>query len=873
MNLRFRILITAACLCHLLFSVPVVTSQLRPRATLEFPSVAGLRPPPLSLQLERPAAACSGTITHIHSPGETEETIIQACEQERTGGIYKANGNVLLTRGDHLLYADHVTYDPRSGETTAAGHVMLDGGPHDEHVEATHGTYNVRTQVGTFYDVSGTLGMRFHGQMVTLTSSNPFAFTGKVVNKLGPDRYVVHHGTVTSCEVPHPIWTFNTPRAVVEVGGDAKIYRSTFRVKGVPAFFLPYATHPVDRLGRHSGFLMPNFGTSNIKGTILGDSFYWAINRSMDATIGAEMFSQRGWAEHGSFRIAPNDHTFLAATYSGVTDRGLQLHRGQIGACTQQTGTLCKQGGEDIIARGGSNLGDGFRAVVNLEYLNSYVYRLAFNTGFTQAIFSEVTSNAFVTKNVNGYSWNALVERYQDFQNTIPDNVITIRHTPSFNFSSVDRQLGHSPFYWSFATDLEGLSRNEPTATTTTASTDFFRTAPEVGRFNLRPDIALPLQFHGWDFVPELALQDTAYTQSLTPIPGTVGTPSDEPINRKALEATIELRPPSLARVFTRTLRGRKFKHVIEPEVTYHYVTGVNNFSDILRFDALDVLTDTNEVEYGVTNRLYSKPPKPSDPDCELSPAAPSQTGEPGPPPGLGGPPAAPQGDTGAQAAGNATDNTDLCQPPPAREIITWRVAQRHYFNPTFGGAVIPGQPNVFASTVDFTGVAFLTQPANYSPVISRLRAQGGGADMEWDLDYDLQKGRINASTAMLGYTFGPFYLGGGHNFLQAPAQQLPTSNPLSAPLKFNQWRIIGRYGNVNRRGFNVAAMAGVDANFNSLQYSVYQATYNFNCCGLTFELQRWALGLVRNENQYRFAFSLANVGTFGTLRRVQRLF
>jgi LPS-assembly protein len=887
MNLRFRILITAAWLCHLLFTVPIVTSQLRPRASLEFPSVAGLQPPPMQLQLQPPPAACSGTITHVHSAGQPLETIIQACEQERTAGVYKANGNVLLTHGNYLLYADHMTYDPKSGETTENGHVILDGGPHDEHMEATHGTYNVRTEVGTFYQVSGTLGMRFHGQLVTLTSSNPFAFTGKVVDKLGPDRYVVHHGTVTSCEVPHPIWTFNAPRAVVEVGGDAKIYRSTFRVKGIPTFFMPYATHPVDHLGRHSGFLMPSFGTSNIKGILLGDSFFWAINRSMDATIGAEMFSSRGWAEHGVFRATPNQNTYFAATYSGVTDRGLRLKKGQVGACAQQIGTICKQGGEDIGAKAASNLGPDFRAVLNFEYLSSYVYRLAFNTNFTQAINSEVTSNAFISKTFNGYSVNGLVERYQDFQNTVADNVITIRHTPSFDFASVDRPLGHSPAYWSFDTGIDGLSRNEPTTSASGART-FFRTAPEVGRFNFRPDILLPLQFHGWDFVPEVAVQDTAYTQSLNPVPGTVGAPSSEAINRKAVEGTFELRPPSLSRVFEKKLFGHKFKHVIEPVITYRYVTGVNNFSNILRFDATDVLTDTNEVEYGITNRLYAKQTQVNDPDCELQPSSSSpESGQPGS--GQSGQPGGP-GESGnsslqAQASSEGTTasktatkspaaaDTDQCQPPPAREIITWRVAQKRYFNPTFGGALVPGQSNVFTSTVNFTGIAFLSQPANYSPIISRLRIQGSGADVEWDLDYDLRKGHINASTTMVGWAHGQFGLGGGHSFLQAPGQQLPTTNPLSVPLKFNQWRIIGRYGNGNRHGFNVAAIAGVDANLNALQFSIYQATYNFNCCGLTFELERLALGLVRDENQYRFAFSLANVGTFGTLRRMQRLF
>lgn len=887
MNLRFRILITAACLCHLLFTVPIVTSQLRPRASLQFPSVAGLQPPPLQLQLQPPAAACSGTITHVHSPGQAVETIIQACEQERTGGVYKANGNVLLTHGNYLLYADHVTYDPKTGDTTETGHVILDGGPHDEHLEATHGTYNVRTEVGTFYHVSGTLGMRFHGQLVTLTSSNPFAFTGKVVDKLGPDRYVVHHGTVTSCEVPHPIWTFNTPRAVVQVGGDAKIYRSTFRVKGIPTFFMPYATHPVDHLGRHSGFLMPNFGTSNIKGIILGDSFYWAINRSMDATVSAEMFSSRGWAERGNFRATPNEHTYFMTTYSGVTDRGYQLKKGQFGACSQQIGTTCKQGGEDILVRAASDMNPETRAVINVEYLSSYVYRLAFNTGFIQAINSEVDSYGFISRNFNGYSLNGFVGRFQDFQNFSPGNVITIRHTPSFEFSSVDRPLGDSPLYWSFDSAIEALSRNEPTGTTTSGSATFFRTAPEVGRFNLRPDVSLPLQFHGWDFRPELALQDTAYTQSLTPVPGNVGTPSNVPINRTAVEGVFELRPPSLSRVFNETLFGWKLKHVIEPAVTYRYVAGVDNFSNVLRFDYVDVLSDTNEVEYGVTNRLFAKQTKVDNPDCEdlPAPAKPEseKTGGNPPPasvPAEGGvsPASSPEGTagtTGSNQSGSpaTTEATNPCEPPPAREVITWRVAQKHYFNPTFGGAVVPGQPNVFASTVNFTGIAFLTQPANYSPVISRFRFQPGALDVEWDLDYDLQKGRINASTSAAGYTHGQFYVGGSHAFLQAPGQLLPNSNSLSIPLKFNQWRITGRYGNGNRHGFNVAASAGVDANNNFLQFSMYQATYNFNCCGLTFELQRFALGLVRNENQYRFAFALANVGTFGTLRRLQRLF
>src|SRR5208282_4116708 len=62
--------------------------------------------------------------------------------------------------------------------------------------------------------------------------------------------------------------------------------------------------------------------------------------------------------------------------------------------------------------------------------------------------------------------------------------------------------------------------------------------------------------------------------------------------------------------------RGRKWKHVIEPRLVYNYVTGVNNFSSILRFDERDILSDTNEVGYSVVNRLYSKRTSEEPDDC-----------------------------------------------------------------------------------------------------------------------------------------------------------------------------------------------------------------------------------------------------------------
>ncbi len=402
---------------------------------------------------------------------------------------------------------------------------------------------------------------------------------------------MVTGGTVTTCELPKPKWQFAARKIVVDVGKDAKIYHSTFRIHGVPVLYLPFATHPVEQ-NRQSGFLIPSLGNSSRKGTFFGESVYWAMSRSMDATLGAQYFSSRGWAPQGEFRVRPSESSFLDLSFYGVLDRGFGFNDAD-------------QGGANVRLNAESSFPHHIRGVANIDYLTSYVFRLAFNEVFTQAVNSEVKSQAFLSNTTHGYSYNALTERYQNFESTANGDVITILHAPSMGLSSVDQRIASSPFYWSYDVAADGLSRSEPS----------FRTANLVGRFDISPRLSLPLSTRGWSVRPEITLRDTLYTQQLTPANG-VGVAIDDPINRRALETNIEIRPPAIERVFAKEFFGRKWKHVVEPRVNYRYVAGVNNFNDLLRFDDRDILSDTNEIEYSVVNRLFSKRILPAASDC-----------------------------------------------------------------------------------------------------------------------------------------------------------------------------------------------------------------------------------------------------------------
>jgi LPS-assembly protein len=179
----------------------------------------------------------------------------------------------------------------------------------------------------------------------------------------------------------------------------------------------------------------------------------------------------------------------------------------------------------------------------------------------------------------------------------------------------------------------------------------------------------------------------------------------------------------------------------------------------------------------------------------------------------------------------------------------------------------------VLTSTIDLTGIAFLSSARHLSPLISRLRIQTSAkTDVEWDMDYDFTLGHMTASTVLVNYRLGPLTLGGGDAFLQVPPEIASTSTtPL--PQQFNQFRLLLGYGHTGKQGFSAATNVGFDADLGFVQYAAVQTTYNWDCCGFNVEFRRFALGSVRNENQYRFTFALANLGSLGNLRRAERLF
>ena len=78
--------------------------------------------------------------------------------------------------------------------------------------------------------------------------------------------------------------------------------------------------------------------------------------------------------------------------------------------------------------------------------------------------------------------------------------------------------------------------------------------------------------------------------------------------------------------------------------------------------------------------------------------------------------------------------------------------------------------------------------------------------------------------------------------------------------------------GRPDLRGWGGAFSGFYDFRLGVMQFATVQVNYNTDCCGFSVQYRRFGFG-TRNENQFRLAFTIANIGSFGTLKKQERLF
>jgi len=505
---------------------------------------------------------------------------------------WRMTGDVELeTPGGVTLLADRVDYFTDTKRLLAEGNVVF--AQSDQRITADRAEFDVEASTGTFYNASGsvTIGARKPASMFG-TQEPDVMFHGEMIEKIGPRRYRITRGAFTTCVQPTPRWEVSAGTVVLNVDEYAVLRNALLKVKNVPVLYLPIFYYPINREDRATGFLIPQYGVSTIRGHTIGNAFFWAINRSQDATFNFDMFSRTGRGTGGQYRYVAGPRSegnvglYLldehAATYQDVAGT--------------TTATPARRSYE-IQGAATHDLGAGLRARGRVDYFSDITVQQTYHTNIYEASRRSRAFAGSLTGNWGVYAVTGAYERSETFFGTTSSTLNG--GAPQVSFSRAKRPIGRSPVYFSIGGDYDHLLRERRSGS---GSAD-----QGLDRFDLYPQIRVP--FTRWPFLTinsTLTWRYTLWSESLDENRQQI----QESISRRYFDVRSEIVGPVFSRIFNTPDNGYadRFKHTIEPFFGLERVSAIDQFDRIVRLDRVDsVVGRSTEYNYGVRNRLYAR--------------------------------------------------------------------------------------------------------------------------------------------------------------------------------------------------------------------------------------------------------------------------
>src|SRR3954471_22187578 len=499
--------------------------------------------------------------------------------------------NVQVNCNDIQLFADQAEVFNDADRVRATGNVVFVSSTN--RISADRMEFNTRTKTGTFYVASGIANIENRGiERSFFGTQEPDAFFyGETIEKLGPKTYRITHGGFTTCVQPTPRWEMVASSVTLTLEKRAVLSNMVLKVKEVPVFYLPAMYYPINKEDRATGFLLPIYGSSNIKGQTLSNAFFWAINRSQDATLYHSFYSKTGQsfgaeyryvqsaASSGNFQttvVREHDATYEQSDGSNQTYPGIDSYT--------VTGTVMQQ----LPAR--------LRFSGNANYFSSVVAQQRYQQDIYAATNRTRNFGGNLSGNWGANSVSATVNRRETFIDDTSST--TTGAAPQVNYTRSEKKLPGLPVYFGANAEFAKLIKTgrKPTEENPLG----------LSRIDLTPTLRFPftkLQF--LTFNSSLRVRDTYWSESLL---NNVRVP--EGINRRYYEIGTTITGPVFTKIFNRptSTYAQKWKHVIEPTFTIRRTTAFDNADRIVQIDYTDATTPAfTQFVYGVNSRLYAK--------------------------------------------------------------------------------------------------------------------------------------------------------------------------------------------------------------------------------------------------------------------------
>jgi LPS-assembly protein len=515
-------------------------------------------------------------------------------------------GGVELATKDTKIYAEEAELFLDEDRALATGNVLVTQG--SNRIAADRADFNIKTRLGTFYHATGLATMAppkvgpRPGLIAPPTTNQPtdVYFFGERIEKIGPKKYRITNGGFTTCVQPTPRWDLHADTVVLNVDHYTMLKQAVLTVKGVPMLYVPVLYYPTKKDERATGFLIPTYGASTLRGQQLHNAFFWAIDRSQDATFMHEWYSKIGQGGSGEYRYnfgGGSDGDVIAH----VLDQHAATYENSDGSVTTQPGSRSY----DIRANANQPLPGGFRARAHVSYFSSITTNQTFNTNVYDASRNQRTYGGNVVGTWGGYSLNGTFDRSEYFYDA--NNSTLTGSAPRFSFVRSERPMFGSNLFYSWNGEYADLVYE--------SRANGIVVDKSLNRLDFSPQIRFPFKKWQWFTVNTAATwRDTYYSRSLDPNAIDPVTNQnviiENNLNRQYFTVGAQAVGPVITRVWDTPENGyaEKFKHSVEPYLNIQRTSPIDNANRIVTLDGTDyIVGNTTQLGYGVRNRFYAK--------------------------------------------------------------------------------------------------------------------------------------------------------------------------------------------------------------------------------------------------------------------------
>jgi len=555
-------------------------------------SIAFAQAPPAAPPSAQTAAppAVSGTSNTISLPLGISN--FSSWKFERVGDHLHLINQAAIEGPNLKFFADDVDLYVNTNRVVASGNVVFTNA--DGRISAERVEFDTATGVGTFYDASGIMSLGAQAGMNTAAfgGQDPDVyFYGAKLDKLGPRKYRVTRGGFTTCVQPTPRWEVTSDSVVLNLDDYAIARNTLLKVKGVPLMYLPVIYYPIQKSQRATGFLLPTYGTSTLRGQSISNAFFWAISRSQDATLFHDWFTRTGTGMGSEYRYVAG-----AQSAGNVRLYRFAQHEAQY---TQSgvTSTLPPKTSYELQGAVTQSLGGAAHARVRLDYFSDVISQQLYHQNIYQASRRNRVIEAGASDVFGPLSTTLVYQRNETFNSNV--NAVLYGSTPRLTTILAPQQLFGAPIYASMNSEYAYLPYRNVNGSVVTLDNS-------LSRVDVAPSVRVPLSRVTYLSVnTSAAYRTTYYSRSFNQR----GIAVPDSLVRDYTELRTELIGPVFTKIWDTPTSSyaERMKHVIEPAFTVDYTTPINNFqrTPILTDTSDFVIGGTTRATYGLTNRFF----------------------------------------------------------------------------------------------------------------------------------------------------------------------------------------------------------------------------------------------------------------------------